>query len=55
MKVVNRYLPYKQMVDTGLPEWVIILAIPLALSVILALGIFDFPLHYLKQAVYKKE
>jgi fucose 4-O-acetylase-like acetyltransferase len=55
MKVVNRYLPYKQMVDTGLPEWVIILAIPLALSVILSLGIFDFPLHYLKQAVYKKE
>jgi hypothetical protein len=43
------------MVDTGLPEWVIILAIPLALSVILSLGIFDFPLRHLKQAVYKRD
>lgn len=54
MKVVNYFLPYEKMVRMGIPEWVILAAIPLALSVILSLGIFGFPLKLLKEAVYKR-
>lgn len=55
MKHVNSFLPYRRMVRMGLPEWVIIVAIPLLLAVILSLGIFDFPLKQLKEAVYKRD
>ena len=55
MKQVNSYLPYKRMVRMGLPEWVIIVVVPVLLTVILSLGIFDFPLKQLKEAVYKRK
>ena len=55
MKHVNTYLPYKSMIRMGLPEWAVITVIPLVLTVILSLGIFDFPLRQLKEAVYRKK
>lgn len=55
MKHVNSYLPYRRMVRMGVPEWVIIVVIPLLLAVILSTGIFDFPLRQLKEAVYRRE
>lgn len=54
MKQVNDYLPYREMVRMGIPEWVILVVIPLILSLVLSLGTFGFPLKQLKEAVYKK-
>ena len=55
MKHVNSYLPYRRMVRMGLPEWVIMVVVPMALAIILSLGLFDFPLRQLKEAVYKRK
>ena len=54
MKNANKLYPFRRLIKHGVPEMVVILAIPLVLSIILSTGIFNFPLKQLKDAVYKR-
>ena len=54
MKNANKLYPFRRIIKHGVPEMVVILAIPIVLSIILSTGLFNFPLKQLKDAVYKK-